>query len=203
MKLEPYPVRLREYQINHYNVTIFNHFGTHIDGPNHFNPSGARIADLPFDFFIFDRVVLVDIPKDDEALITGRDLEVQGDQIREAELLLIKTGYGRYRSRDPHRYATRFPGLGVDAGEYIVEKLTRVRAIGIDTISIGSYAHLEQALKVHSVLAAPSNRGRHIVNIEDLNLEESVRSFRRVAAVPLPIEGVDSAPAVVIAEVDS
>lgn len=201
LRLEPHPVRLKQYAINHCVVTIFNHFGTHIDGPNHFNPLGARVTELPFDFFIFDRPVVLDLRKDDDDLITAVDLESQYDLIKEADLLLIRTGFGRLRCLQPERYAEHFPGLSPDAGVFIVERLPTVRAVGIDTISIGSYHHLDEALEVHSILARESNRGRHIVNIEDLNLDYDLRGLARVMAVPLFIEGIDSAPAVVVAEV--
>lgn len=40
-----------------------NHHGTHCDGPDHFNPNGPKLNDLPISYFWFDRVAAVDIPK--------------------------------------------------------------------------------------------------------------------------------------------
>ena len=40
-----------------------NHHGTHCDGPNHFNPTGPKLNELPISYFWFDRVAVADIPK--------------------------------------------------------------------------------------------------------------------------------------------
>lgn len=202
LRVEPHPVRIKGYSINHYNITLFNHFGTHIDGPNHFNPGGVRLCDLPFEFFIFEHPTIADLVKGDDELITAEDLEARHGLIEHADLLLLRTGFGHFRTAAPERYARRFPGLAVSAGTYIVERLPKIRGVGVDTISIGSYGNLDEALGVHAVLAGVSNGGRHIVNLEDLNLDHDLHGLRRVVALPLLIEGIDSAPAVIVGEVE-
>jgi len=202
LEIEPFLVQAKGYSINHHKIMLFNHFGTHIDGPNHFNATGAKIADLPFDFFIFERPVVLDVLKGDAELITAADLQAQHDRIAEADLVIFRTGFGRYRTLDPERYAARFPGISIEAGHYIVENLPRIRGIGVDTISIGCYSNLDEALGVHYVLAKESDKGRHIVNLEDLNLDYDLRRLRRVLAMPLPIDRIDSAPAIILAEVE-
>jgi len=202
LQLEPMIVENRGYTIHHHRISIFNHFGTHIDGPRHFNPHGATISDLPFEFFIFTAPVVVDIVKGDGELITAADLERWHERLLGADLILVRTGFGKYRALDPDRYATRFPALSAEVGRYIVERLPTVRGIGIDTISIGSYMHLDEAFAVHKVLAQEADHGRYIVNLEDLNLDYDLRNLTTVLAVPLPIEGIDSAPAIVVGVLD-
>ena len=203
LQLEPIVVEKRGYTIQHYRISVFNHFGTHLDGPRHFNPSGAAISDFPFEFFIFRSPVVVDIVKGDGELITLADLERWQEHLANADLILFRTGFGKYRALDPDRYANQFPALSVEVGHYVVERLPTVRGIGIDTISIGSYVHIDEAFAVHQILAQAADHGHYIVNLEDLNLDYDLRNLKTVLAIPLPIEGVDSAPAIVLGVLDS
>jgi arylformamidase len=202
LTVEPYPVKTKGYSITHHTISLFNHFGTHIDGPNHFNPAGARISDLPFEFFVFEHPIVLDVAKGDGDLITPEDLDVQFHLLEHADLVLLRTGFGRFRALEPERYSHRFPGLAIAAGAYIVERLPKIRGIGIDVISIGCYSKIDEALGVHAVLARESTHGRHIVNLEDLNLDHDLHRLKRVLAMPLQIEGIDSAPAVILGELD-
>ena len=45
-------------------ITLFNHFGTHIDAPNHYNPNGPALNEVPFfERFIYDHPLVLDLPK--------------------------------------------------------------------------------------------------------------------------------------------
>ena len=75
-----------------------NHIGTHVDVPYHFDPTGKKILDYTPEEWIFHKVALVDIPTEESCLIDGQDLanfSINSD----IELLLIRTGYEKYRSK--------------------------------------------------------------------------------------------------------
>ena len=48
---------------NTFMIHLFNHFGTHMDAPLHFNPKGTAVKDLPIEEFLYENPLLVDIPK--------------------------------------------------------------------------------------------------------------------------------------------
>ncbi len=188
---------------NTYLLELFNHNGTHLDAPNHFNPSGRAIADLPPRSFIFERPVLVDVPKGDAELISQADLLGERTNIGEADLLLLRTGFCDIRESDPGRYIRQNPGIGPDAAAYIVDELPSVRAVGIDSVSAGARQHGPEGTKAHQVLCGRGRAdGRSVLIIEDVDLRRDLTGLRRVIALPLLVAGIDSAPVTVIGEIE-
>lgn len=94
---------------NSFKTTLPNHHGTHMDGPYHFNPDGPRLMELPMEYFCFDRVVAVDVPKGPGEGIDPADLKPWEDDIRRADLLLLKTGLWQ-KSGTHSRRSTRPKG---------------------------------------------------------------------------------------------
>ncbi len=182
---------------NSYLIEIPNHLGTHVDAPRHFDPSGRSIADYGIESLTFKKPLLLNIPKQDSELIMAEDLERHEDKIIEADILLIKTGFQRFRSSDPQRYSMHNPGLSSNAASYVVKNFPNLRALGLDTISLSSVDHREDGRLSHKILLS----GRDFFIIEDMDLSKLTESPKMVMVVPLFIEGIDSAPCVVIAEV--
>ncbi|MFQ5950579.1 MAG: cyclase family protein, partial [Candidatus Geothermarchaeales archaeon] len=54
---------------NSYRLAFPNHLGTHIDAPQHFDPSGKPLSAYDLEDFVFTHPVLLDIPKDNSMLI--------------------------------------------------------------------------------------------------------------------------------------
>lgn len=177
-------------------VELCNHAGTHMDAPNHFNPAGMKIGQLGIESFIFSRPLCLEIPKGDAELVDAADLRPHAERIRECDLLLLQTGYGAVRTIHPERYRTRSPGLSREVALYITQEFPDLGAIGVDTISMACPEHLEEGLDAHRILFA--DPGRVILLIEDLRLEGDLSALETVWAIPLLIEGVDSAPCTVI-----
>ncbi|MFN8007209.1 MAG: cyclase family protein, partial [Terriglobia bacterium] len=67
---EPIESIARGDMANLYRLTMFNHCGTHIDAPNHYDLTGKKLVDFSIDHFIFEKPLLLDIPKMDQGLIT-------------------------------------------------------------------------------------------------------------------------------------
>ena len=88
MRVEPFESMQKGDRLNTYNVTLFNHFGTHMDGPNHFNGQGRQLYELELSTFIFEKPLLVDIPKGRGELVEPEELMRFDEAIRAADLLL-------------------------------------------------------------------------------------------------------------------
>ena len=102
---------------NTMNLSLPNHSGTHIDFPYHFNPEGKTINDYPTEYWHFDHIETIDLSgKVDDRQIIGPDF-FSGLGNLATELLLIKTGYGKYRGTD--RYTVTPPGLSADLALFL------------------------------------------------------------------------------------
>ena len=182
---------------NSYNLHFSNHLGTHIDCPNHFDENGKTVSKYKLDDFIFNSELLVDIPKKDSELIEARDLEKFEKDINKVEILLIRTKFQRYRELEPERYSKVNPGLSSDGAKYIVDKFPKLKAIGLDIISVSSASNRDEGRKAHGILL----KKRDFFIIEDMNLSNYIANIKRIFAIPIFINGVDSSPCTVFAEI--
>ena len=184
-----------------YLLELGNHDGTHIDAPNHFNPNGRPIADFSPDELVFRSPKVLDIPKEGPSLIELDEIKGSGD-LSGHDMLLIRTGYARIRSKDPQKFSHRSPCLSPDAASFIVEELREVRCVGVDCVSVGSPAFPEETVRTHRILTGYEGYGsRYVLIVEDMNLDQDLSRLKRVIVVPLFVEGVDSMPCTVLGEV--
>ena len=167
-----------------------NHSGTHVDAPWHFVASGLRICDFRLEEFVFERPVCVDVAIGDGQLLEPDHFQPHREKMSTADLLLVRTGYTRVRRTAPERYALQSPGMSTRAARYVADNFPGLRALGLDTISLASMQHLEEGLEAHRILFR--GEGRRFLIIEDMNLDHDLARLRRVIALPLFIEGVDS-----------
>jgi arylformamidase len=181
---------------NLFMLQFSNHTGTHIDAPWHFVRNGLPIGKFSLEEFVFDRPVCVDIAVGDGEVLRRAHFEPHSREISECDLLLIRTGYTRVRRIDPDRYRTFAPGMSAEGAHYIADKFANLRAIGLDTISLACMQHLEDGLDAHRVLLRGD--GRRFLIIEDMDLDHDLSELKRVFALPLFIDGVDSAPCTVM-----
>ena len=92
LRLEPFESMKKGDRLNTYNVTLFNHFGTHMDGPNHFYGRGKQLYELELSTFIFERPLLVDIPKGAGELVEPEELLAFDEQILRLFRLMFSEG---------------------------------------------------------------------------------------------------------------
>ena len=153
---------------NTMSLTFSNHSGTHIDFPSHFNPDGKTIDDYPAEFWQFNEVELIDLSgsvNDSQIIIP----DIFPKPINcEADLILIKTGYGVFRKTD--RYTITPPGLSADLAPYFRQKYPKLRCLGMDLISISSYSNRSEGRKAHHAFLNPAE-GEPILLIEDMKLD--------------------------------
>jgi kynurenine formamidase len=200
LSLEPYSAIARGDACNTFMVHLHNHCGTHFDAPNHFIAGGPTISELPLDRFIYEQPLLLDIPKTDREKITAGDLRAYEDRIAGCDLLLLRTGFSRYRTEDPARYGSEGPGISPDCAEYLVSSFKKLKAIAVDFVSIASYRDQAGGNETHRILLGGRD-GHYICAIEDVNLAVvNPGALKRVIALPLFVGGIDSAPVTIIGE---
>jgi kynurenine formamidase len=180
------------------NLSFPNHSGTHIDFPYHFNPEGKAINDYPASYWQFDHVELADLSnKVVDCQIIGPEFFPALGNL-EADLLLIKTGYGKYRGTD--RYTLTPPGLSADLALFFRNRFPKLRCIGMDLISVSSYSNREEGRKAHHAFLKP-NEGEPILLIEDMKLDTN-GPFNKVIVAPLLIDNADGSPCTIISYSD-
>lgn len=184
---------------NTYRLDLFNHFGSHMDGPNHFNPSGKQLYEIPAEEFVFKSALLIDVNRGADDLITIDDIEQYTDQIVESDAILFRTHFTKYRFSDSQKYASHGPGVSPELCEYLVKNYPALKAIALDFISLAAYQKGTEGVLAHQWMLGNFHE-KYILIIEDLNFEDLTQAeLGTVIALPLRIAGIDSAPCTVIA----
>lgn len=184
--------------VNNHRFEFQGHDGTHVDAPFHFVREGRTVDAYDAGDWVFERVGLVEIPKEDSGLITEADLAPHAMAHQETDLLLIRTGFERHRAADPARYTSKNPGFTVGGARFLYASFPRCRAVGMDVISLAAAEHMEEGFAAHRELLFAT--GRSVLVAEDMRLAHLDRAPRRVIMLPLRVAGADGAPATVIAE---
>jgi kynurenine formamidase len=198
--LDQYSAIARGDPANTFMVHLHNHGGTHFDAPNHYIAGAPAISELPLDRFIYEQPLLLDIPKADHEKITAGDLRPYADRLAGCDLLLLRTGFSRYRTEDPARYGAEGPGIGSDCAEYLAASFRKLKAVAVDFVSIASYRDQTDGNKTHRILLG-GRGGHYICAIEDVNLTGvDPGALKRVIALPFFVGGIDSAPVTIIGE---
>lgn len=183
-------------------LALFSHSGTHVDTPWHFNPDGAAAWQLPIEAFTFSSPRLIDVPTGPRRFIEVTALEPHAATIGEADLVLLRTGWGAQRTVDPDRYAHDGPLLHPDAARWLIDGHPRLRAIATDAISIGSPQFKEESVATHHVLTGVGRTdGRFVLIYEDVAMVPDAARAERVHGWPLFVEGADGSPVTIVAEV--
>ena len=200
MAIEPYTEISNGHVANQSIVTFLNHFGSHMDGPKHFNDKGPRLEEMPLDTFIYESPLLIELPLTFGQLVTVEDLIPHAVNLQQADLLMIRSGFSSVRRDAPDRYAAEGPGMSSEACRYLMDHCPKLKAIAMDWISLASYPHPDEGVLAHQVLLGMFH-DRYICIIEDLNFDEiAEKKVHRVIALPLFIKNTDSAPVSVVAE---
>jgi len=179
-------------------VADSNHTGTHIAALRHFSESGRTICEYSLDELIFKKPFLMDCPKGLEEAIEINDLTALSD-LTDPDMLLIRTGFLKCRNQETYTYGHKNPYLSPNAARWIRDKFPYIKAIGIDCISISSYANREMGRKTHRVLLKEDGfKGLSVLIIEDLYIPYEISKLDELMVSSIYIEGIDSARCTVI-----
>ena len=186
---------------NTFVLSLYNHAGTHYDAPNHFNPNGMKISELPVEYFWFENVCVIDAPKKEREGIMIEDLTPYEDEIGKADLLLIKTGFARARIERPGVYQMEGPFLYPEACRYMLDTFDNLKCVGFDFLSVGSPEN-DLSTEAHQILLG-CHTDKFITAIEDMDLTPlygTEKKLKRVVAAPLRVMGLDSGQVSIIGE---
>ncbi|MDD3251274.1 MAG: cyclase family protein [Lachnospiraceae bacterium] len=181
-------------------IHLFNHYGTHIDGPLHFCPNGTPLCDFSIDHFIFGKPLVIDLPKNAGEKIEPSDLAAYAGIMQNADLVLFRTGFQAMRSENPSEYEENGPAVSSACAEYLQDHFPDLRAIALDFVSLASYRDSIDGDRAHQYMLGMHHE-HCIFIIEDVNMKELPCGFlNKVYAVPLYIEQIDSSPVTMWAE---
>ncbi len=179
------------YKNNECEIRLRGHVGTHLDVPYHVTRDGKKITDYSIEDFIYRRVAILH-PRPSGCYIEPSDL---GEIPSDVEFLLLETGAWRHR-RDAS-YTLRNTGLGAQTASYLSKNFPKLRAIGIDCISINAFEDKQSGRDAHRVLLG---RESEILIVEDMDLSTlGDAQIELLVVAPLVVENNDSAPCQVVA----
>ena len=114
------------------------HLATHMDGEKHFWAAGRTIGEVPLDYW-HGPGVIVDISAEvsDSSVYTPEMIEQRVD-LRDGDILLIRTGYHRFGWNSPEsdefRYMIKHPGPSPDFSAWCIER--QIKWLGIDCVAM-------------------------------------------------------------------
>lgn len=185
-------------------LTLAEHFGTHLDAPAHALRGGRTVDQLPVAQFL-SAAGVVDVWEAVEAnpdyLVSVADIERHGKRhgaLPSGGSVFFYTGWAnRWPSQERYIHedeqgVKHFPGVSEEAAHYLVEQVRPV-GIGIDTASIEG--GLAKDMVVHRVLL-----GADVYILENVaNLEQLPPTGAAVVALPLRLTGGSGSPARILA----
>ena len=182
------------------NTSMFsfgNHSGTHIDVPLHFCDNGFSVAEILKAGNVISPAICIDIAKEPNSYICKSDLEPFEEQIHDIEVLLIRTGFFRYRQDQSDVYTTSHPWIHPDVPKYLREICPRLKVVGIDTISISNPSHRNEGRAAHREFLCGEFP---LLLLEDVDLSDPRLVGNRFGLhiYPWIVDEVDATPATVL-----
>jgi len=187
---------------NNSELILSAHTGTHIDAPYHFYEKGMTIDQYAPEFWICYHPYVIDINVDLEEIITLNKIKEQLDHLpKNTDLLIIRTGFGKYRKKNVKMYTLHNPGIASEIGEWL-RKYRQIKMIGFDFISLSSYANRELGRMAHKTFLAKMEFNgllmEPILIIEDMDLSKLNKSMEKVIVSPLRFHSSDGSPVTVM-----
>ncbi|MCU7493873.1 MAG: cyclase family protein [Ignavibacteria bacterium] len=164
------------------NVSVLSmsaHTGTHMDAPRHFFKEGKDISLVPFEVLI-GPALLIEVKNPQRVDLS----DLMDYDLRPESRVLLKTANSEKEWFNMD-FSKSYTGLSASAAKYLAER--KVRLVGIDFLSIGTY---EEDEEVHRVLL-----GSGIWIIEGLYLKGIPEGIYDMICLPLRLIGSDGAPA--------
>ncbi|MBD0676095.1 cyclase family protein [Streptomyces sp. CBMA156] len=139
---------LAEHEYNAFELTYNEHIGTHLDAPSHFDDDGLATHQIPADTLVAPLAVVrigERAARDHVTELTVDDLlgwESRHGRIPDGALLAVDNDWahridtpGAFLNLDPAEGLYRFPGISVEAAQFLVTERSVV-GVGTDSISL-------------------------------------------------------------------
>lgn len=185
-------------------ISLPEHFGTHIDAPAHFAPSRWTVDQIPVERLLAPLVVVgvaKQVQGNPDYQVSVQDIahwEEEHGQIPQGSVVMADTGWdarwnvpSRYRNVD-NKGVMHFPGYSLDAAKFLVEARGAL-GLGIDTLSI-DYGPSHNFEVHHYTL---SHGLYHLENVA--NLDRTPPAGATAVVAPMRLEGGSGAPVRVMA----
>ena len=180
-------------------ISLPEHFGTHIDAPAHFAAGLWTVDQIPAERLVGPLVIL-DVREqalhNPDYLISVQDIaqwEQKNGPVPLGSIVIARTGWEsrwnsakEYRNADAHG-VMHFPGFSLDAAKFLVEG-REIRGLGIDTLSL-DYGR-SQDFPVHEFVL-----GHSVYQLENVaNLEKAPVKGALLVVAPMKLEGGSGSP---------
>lgn len=185
-------------------VSLPEHFGTHLDAPAHFVGGMWTVDQIPPDRLVAPLAVIdvsLNVKSNGDYQISVDDIaqwEKAHGQVPLGAVVMVRTGWdARWNSAKDYRNADskgvmHFPGYSEDAARFLVEG-RKVLGLGIDTLSI-DYGPSKD-FPVHQY-----DLHRSVYQLENVaNLDHAPVTGGLVVIAPMKLEGGSGAPVRILA----
>lgn len=185
-------------------ITLPEHFGTHIDAPAHFVQGLWTVEQIPTERLVAPLVV-IDVRNEARA---NADYQVSVDDIAgwekshgpipQGSVVIARTGWeSRWRSPQDYRHADdkgvlHFPGYSQEAAQFLVQG-RNIIGLGIDTLSVDYGPSKDYPVHKYTL----SHSLYHLENVA--NLENVPESGATVVVAPIKLEGGSGGPVRILA----
>lgn len=176
----------------HYQLTMSEHAGTHMDAPLHI------IAEGQLSKYSIDKVPLTNVmgrlamitANMQSGLLTKKhveDWEKQNGNIEKGDIVLINFGWEKYWpvSHQGSEFTNSFPGVSAEAAQYFVDR--QVKIVGSDTLSLDIYDSID--FPAHRILL-----GNGLLVIENLKNLYLLPAYSYFIGLPLKISAGSGSP---------
>ncbi|MEZ5830838.1 MAG: cyclase family protein [Dongiaceae bacterium] len=175
--------------------SMFAHYATHVDAPNHFIQGAKGIDQAPIGKLLGAAAL---VPLDDHGAakaITADTLEERGRHVQRGDIAILRTGWSDRHWGQPVFWSDG-PYLEVSAADWLVER--GVKAVVYDFSE--EYVVRQPGFRGEDCEVHHRILGEEIYNIEYVHKLGRITAPRlTILALPLKLVGLDGAPARVVA----
>lgn len=173
---------------------LCTHMGTHLDAPRHFIEGGAAIDEIPVERLTTNAVVW-GLDCEPGQVIDAALLEQQTPAVQPGEAVLLWTGWGDKYGRPEY---SDHPYLSHDAAHWLVDRQVNYVAVDVVTPDLPFALRPEGFnFPVHRILMSAGT-----LVVENLAGARALVGRRvHVIVGALPLQGLDGAPARILARV--
>ena len=178
-------------------ISFSAHLASHVDSPSHAVKNAPTIGEIPLSKLIGEAVVLDFTDKGEDGAITDKDLEKYANEIKEEDIVILRTDWGAKRFTAPdYSYWYKSPFLTPEGARWLVGR--KPKALAFDFFE--EYNARNKDFKADDFIVHKILLGAGIPLIEGLvNLDQLPKRVKRFFACPLKMMEIEAAPARIFA----